>query len=185
MSHDSPELPPGRPPYDQSLDNRFPPDPSVYDLSPQDVPPYDRSAYDPRADDPAPGDRTPYDRPSPTWSTGELELSGLRAPDPNSGAHRTLRLLRRAYRWQRRVATFTALGYFAGFLTLTVKAPSVMARPGPGGLPTGLLLALVQIPVTWLAVLLYEAAAHRFVDPLARHARRQTRGAVAEREQAP
>jgi uncharacterized membrane protein (DUF485 family) len=83
------------------------------------------------------------------------------------------------------VATITALGYFAAFLTLTVKAPSLMARPGPGGLPTGLVLGLVQIPVTWLAVLLYEATAHRFVDPLARHARRQTRVAVADREQTP
>ncbi|MEU2617724.1 DUF485 domain-containing protein [Streptomyces sp. NPDC007157] len=132
-----------------------------------------------------PSDRPPYDRPSPAWSTGQLKLSGVRPPDPHSGAHRTLRLLRRAYRWQRRVATVTALGYFAAFLTLTVKAPSLMARPGPGGLPTGLVLALVQIPVTWLAVLLYEAAAHRFVDPLARHARRQTRMAVTDREQAP
>ncbi|MEV5958857.1 DUF485 domain-containing protein [Streptomyces sp. NPDC051987] len=119
-----------------------------------------------------PSDRLPYDRPSPTWSTGP-EPAGALPASPRSGAHRTLRLLRRAYRWQRRVATITALGYFAAFLTLTVKAPSLMARPGPGGLPTGLLLALAQIPVTWVAVLLYEAAAHRFVDPLARRARRQ------------
>ncbi|MER6466616.1 DUF485 domain-containing protein [Streptomyces sp. NPDC001288] len=132
-----------------------------------------------------PSDRPPYDRPSPTWSTDEPVLLEVRSPDPHSGAHRTLRLLRRAYRWQRRVATITALGYFAAFLTLTVKAPALMARPGPGGLPTGLVLALVQIPVTWLAVLLYEAAAHRFVDPLARRARRQLRVAVADREQAP
>ncbi|MGW7242736.1 DUF485 domain-containing protein [Streptomyces sp. NPDC054804] len=170
MSHDSPELPSDRHPYDRSPHNRSPDDRSPYDLSAHDRPLYDRSLYD---------------RPSPTWSTGQLELSGVRPPDPHSGAHRTLRLLRRAYRWQRRVATATALGYFAAFLTLTVKAPSLMARPGPGGLPTGLVLALVQIPVTWLAVFLYEAAAHRFVDPLARHARRQTHVAVADREQGP
>ncbi|WP_294004770.1 DUF485 domain-containing protein [Streptomyces sp.] len=115
---------------------------------------------------------------------GEEPYATLPA-SPRSGAHRTLRRLRRAYRWHRRVATITALGYFAAFLTLTVKAPSLMARPGPGGLPTGLLLALAQIPVTWLAVLLYEAAAHRFVDPLARRARRQTGVAVADPEQAP
>lgn len=138
-------------------------------------------SYDPPE---LPSGRPPYDRPSPTWST-EPEPSGAQSAIPRSGAHRTLRLLRRAYRWQRRVATVTALGYFAAFLTLTVKAPSLMARPGPGGLPTGLLLALAQIPVTWLAVLLYEAAAHRFVDPLARRARRLTRVAVADREQAP
>ncbi|WP_217553743.1 DUF485 domain-containing protein [Streptomyces sp. GbtcB6] len=131
-----------------------------------------------------PSERPPYVRPSPTWSTGQ-EPYGARPAGPRSGAHRTLRLLRRAYRWHRRVATVTALGYFAAFLTLTVKAPSLMARPGPGGLPTGLLLALAQIPVTWLAVLVHEAAAHRFVDPLARRARRQTHVSVADREQTP
>ncbi|WP_406430871.1 DUF485 domain-containing protein [Streptomyces sp. NBC_00631] len=131
-----------------------------------------------------PSGRSPYDRPAPTWSTGP-EPDGAPPAGPLSGAHRTLRLLRRAYRWHRRVATVTALGYFAAFLTLTVKAPSLMARPGPGGLPTGLLLALAQIPVTWLAVLLYEAAAHRFVDPLARRARRQMRTPALDREQAP
>jgi uncharacterized membrane protein (DUF485 family) len=81
--------------------------------------------------------------------------------------------LRRACRWQRRVAAFAALGYFAVFLTLTVRYPAVMARPAPGGLPAGLFLALVQIPVTWLAVIFYEATARRRVDPLARRVRRQ------------
>ncbi|MEU9170314.1 DUF485 domain-containing protein [Streptomyces sp. NPDC048420] len=85
-----------------------------------------------------------------------------------SGYHRALRILRRACRWQRRVATLAALGYFAAFLTLTVRAPAFMARPAPGGLPTGLLLAVVQVPVTWLAVLLFEYTARRYVDPLAR-----------------
>ncbi|MEU1474421.1 DUF485 domain-containing protein [Streptomyces sp. NPDC005760] len=94
-----------------------------------------------------------------------------------AGYHRALRVLRRACRWQRRVATFLALGYFAVFLTLTVKAPAFMARPAPGGLPTGLLLAVVQIPVTWLAVLLFEYAARRFVDPLARKVSRYARPA--------
>ncbi|WP_407078349.1 DUF485 domain-containing protein [Streptomyces sp. NPDC005435] len=79
--------------------------------------------------------------------------------------------MRRAYRWQRRVPSLTALGYFAGFLLLTVKAPGLMTRPGPGGLPTGLVLALAQIPVTWLAVLLYEVSARSVVDPLIRRAR--------------
>ncbi|MFJ9561454.1 DUF485 domain-containing protein [Streptomyces fuscichromogenes] len=148
-----------------------------------DVPelPSDRPSHDPSYD--GTYDRV-YDRPSPTWSTGQ-EAYGTGRAGPRSGPHRTLRLLRRAYRWHRRVATLTALGYFVAFLTLTVKAPSLMARPGPGGLPTGLVLALVQIPVTWLAVLLYEAAARRFVDPLARRARRQARVSGADREHAP
>ncbi|MFD8298891.1 DUF485 domain-containing protein [Streptomyces bauhiniae] len=110
----------------------------------------------------------PSARREPSWSAGH---GPTEPPGPRSGPHRTLRMLRRAYRWQRRVASLTALGYFAVFLTLTVKAPWLMTRPGPGGLPTGLVLALVQIPVTWLAVLLYEATAYRLVDPLARRAR--------------
>lgn len=89
-----------------------------------------------------------------------------------SGYHRALRILRRACRWQRRVATLVALGYFAAFLALTVEAPALMARPSAGGLPTGLLLAVVQVPVTWLAVLLFEYTARRYVDPLARRVSR-------------
>ncbi|MGW5655612.1 DUF485 domain-containing protein [Streptomyces humi] len=130
-----------------------------------------------------PAAQSSYDRPLPSWSDGR-EPAGTLVPRPRPGAHRTLRLLRRAYRWHRRVAAITALGYFVAFLTLTVKAPALMARPGPGGLPTGLVLALAQIPVTWLAVLVHEAAARRFVDPLARRARRQARVAVPDREQA-
>ncbi|MFJ9626299.1 DUF485 domain-containing protein [Streptomyces sp. NPDC101175] len=91
-----------------------------------------------------------------------------------TGPHRDLRLLRRACRRQRRVAAFVALGYFAVFLTLTVAYPSVMTAPAVGGLPTGLCLALVQLPVTWLAVLFYEFTARRHVDPLARRVRHQT-----------
>jgi uncharacterized membrane protein (DUF485 family) len=75
------------------------------------------------------------------------------------------------------VATFAALGYFAVFLTLTVRLPSLMSRPAPGGLPTGLLLAVAQLPVTWLAVLLYEFTARWYVDPLARRVRRYASGA--------
>ncbi|MDQ0578805.1 DUF485 domain-containing protein [Streptomyces rishiriensis] len=102
----------------------------------------------------------------------ERDAPSGRVP-PWTGSHRDLRRLRRACRWQRRVATFAALGYFAVFLALTVEAPSVMTRLAPGGLPTGLLLALVQLPVTWLAVLLYEYTARRFVDPLARRVHRR------------
>jgi len=91
-----------------------------------------------------------------------------------TGPHRDLRLLRRACRRQRRVAALVALGYFAVFLTLTVALPSVMTAPTLGGLPAGLCLALVQLPVTWLAVLFYEYTARRHVDPLARRVRHQT-----------
>ncbi|GAA4800472.1 DUF485 domain-containing protein [Streptomyces ziwulingensis] len=105
--------------------------------------------------------------PVPLPPAGAGPGAGAR-PASWSGYHRALRVLRRAGRWQRRVATFAALGYFAVFLTLTVEAPAFMSRPAPGGLPTGLLLALAQVPVTWLAVILFEYTARRYVDPLAR-----------------
>ncbi|QJS99247.1 DUF485 domain-containing protein [Streptomyces asoensis] len=110
---------------------------------------------------------------TPQWATPQEQTHLPHRTRPLSGSHRDLRRLRRACRWQRRVATFAALGYFAVFLTLTVEAPSVMTRLAPGGLPTGLLLALVQLPVTWLAVLLYEYTARRYVDPLARRVHRR------------
>jgi uncharacterized membrane protein (DUF485 family) len=89
------------------------------------------------------------------------------------GHHSDLRVLRSAYRWQRRVATLTALGYFVLFLILSAFAPSFMTSTVTDGLPTGLLLAFVQVPVTWLAIALYERTARRRVDPLADRIRKQ------------
>ncbi|MFJ4485039.1 DUF485 domain-containing protein [Streptomyces longwoodensis] len=89
------------------------------------------------------------------------------------GHHSDLRVLRTAYRWQRRVATLTALGYFVVFLVLSACAPSVMTARVADGLPAGLLLALAQLPVTLLAIAVYEFTAHRHVDPLARRIRHQ------------
>ena len=83
------------------------------------------------------------------------------------GHHSDLRILRTAYRWQRRVATLTALGYFTLFLILSAFAPGFMSSTVTDGLPAGLLLALIQLPVTWLAIGLYEHTARRYVDPLA------------------
>ncbi|MGM7445701.1 DUF485 domain-containing protein, partial [Streptomyces tunisiensis] len=88
------------------------------------------------------------------------------------GHHSDLRRLRRAYRWQRRTATLAALGYFVLFLVLSAFAPSLMTGT-TAGVPIGLLLAVGQVPVTWLAVALYEATARRRVDPLAELIRRQ------------
>ncbi|MEE1758219.1 DUF485 domain-containing protein [Streptomyces sp. SP18BB07] len=83
------------------------------------------------------------------------------------GHHSDLRVLRGAYRWQRRVATLTALGYFVLFLLLSAFAPSFMTSEVSGGLSTGLLLGLIQVPVTCLAIWLYEHTARLRVDPLA------------------
>ncbi|MFF5533980.1 DUF485 domain-containing protein [Streptomyces cinerochromogenes] len=89
------------------------------------------------------------------------------------GHHSDLRVLRSAYRWQRRTATLTALGYFTLFLILSAYAPGVMTSTVTDGVPAGLLLALLQLPVTWLAIALYEHTARRHVDPLADRIRRQ------------
>ncbi|MFF8973241.1 DUF485 domain-containing protein [Streptomyces sp. NPDC014995] len=91
-----------------------------------------------------------------------------------SGRHSDLRVLRGAYRRQRRVATLTALGYFVLFLVLSAFVPSLMTHRVAAGLPTGLLLALLQLPVTWLAIVLYEHTARRHVDPLADRIRKQS-----------
>ncbi|MGW3287121.1 DUF485 domain-containing protein [Streptomyces sp. NPDC001002] len=121
----------------------------------------------------------------PRWAADRQSQGVTTRPRSYTGPHRTLRLLRRACRWQRRVATFAALGYFALFLALTVEVPELMTRPAPGGLPTGLVLALLQLPVTWLAVILYEFTARRYVDPLARRVRRNARSSGATEETRP
>ncbi|MEU6374202.1 DUF485 domain-containing protein [Streptomyces sp. NPDC046909] len=89
------------------------------------------------------------------------------------GHHSDLRILRGAYRRQRRVATLTALGYFTLFLILSAFVPSLMTSRITDGLPTGLLLALLQLPVTWLAIVLYERTARSYVDPIADRIRKQ------------
>ncbi|MEV3859682.1 DUF485 domain-containing protein [Streptomyces sp. NPDC050095] len=94
-----------------------------------------------------------------------------------TGPSADLRLLRTAYRWQRRVATLTALGYFVAFLLLSAFAPSLMNRAVTGGLSTGLLIGLCQLPVTCVALMVYEATAARRVDPLAHRLRRIGGGA--------
>ncbi|MGX1131200.1 uncharacterized membrane protein (DUF485 family) [Streptomyces glaucescens] len=131
--------------------------------------------YTPRAPYPSGGASPAY--PTYPWQpvAPQPEPAGprrqLRAP---LGHHSDLRVLRGAYRWQRRVATLTALGYFTLFLILSAYAPSFMTADVTDGLPVGLLLALVQLPVTWLAIALYEHTARRYVDPLADRIRKQS-----------
>ncbi|MGW5864789.1 DUF485 domain-containing protein [Streptomyces sp. NPDC055239] len=91
---------------------------------------------------------------------------------PALGRHSDLRHLRSAYRWQRRVAALTALGYFTLFLILSAFAPSLMTDTVTGGLSTGLLLGLCQVPVTLLATALYEFTARLRVDPMAERLRK-------------
>ncbi|MFI1375187.1 DUF485 domain-containing protein [Streptomyces longwoodensis] len=127
----------------------------------------------------------PYRTPPPQPSHLTYPWQPASAPPPPApaprrqpqhaplGHHSDLRVLRTAYRWQRRVATLTALGYFLVFLVLSACAPSVMTARVADGLPAGLLLALAQLPVTLLAIAVYELTARRHVDPLARRIRHQ------------
>jgi uncharacterized membrane protein (DUF485 family) len=124
---------------------------------------------------------TPQNSPPPRltypWQPPPAPPEPQRRPAPRRpalGHHSDLRILRSAYRWQRRTATLTALGYFTLFLILSAFAPSVMTGTVVDGLPTGLLLALLQLPVTWLAIALYEHTARRYVDPIADRIRKQS-----------
>ncbi|MGW4202344.1 DUF485 domain-containing protein [Streptomyces sp. NPDC004726] len=92
-------------------------------------------------------------------------------PAQPTGPRKEIRALGSAYRRLRRVSTFTALGYFVLFLLLSAYAPELMSGTVAGGLTTGLLLGLIQLPVTLIAVLAYERSARRNVDPLAESVR--------------
>ncbi|MFJ8075253.1 DUF485 domain-containing protein [Streptomyces sp. NPDC096176] len=93
--------------------------------------------------------------------------------------HADLGGLRSAYRKLRRVATLTALGYFVVFLLLSGYAPEMMTGKISGGLTTGFLLGLVQLPVALAAIAVYERIARNRVDPLARSIREQAEAATA------
>ncbi|MFS4097662.1 DUF485 domain-containing protein [Streptomyces sp. AF1A] len=121
-----------------------------------------------------------YDPPHQPYLTHPWQPAPPEPPRPDVrpvrellGHHSDLRVLRSAYRWQRRTATLTALGYFTLFLVLSASAPGFMTRTVADGIPAGLLLALLQVPVTWLAIALYEHTARRHVDPLADRIRRE------------
>ncbi|OLZ67752.1 hypothetical protein AV521_22900 [Streptomyces sp. IMTB 2501] len=165
MSYDPPH-----PSYDPPHPFYDPPRPFDPPRPPYDPthPPYGTShpAYDPArpaADPPRPSRLTYPWQPAPP----QPPRPERRPPCEPLGHHSDLRVLRGAYRWQRRTATLTALGYFTLFLILSASAPGVMTRTVADGIPAGLLLAMLQLPVTWLAIALYERTARRHVDPLA------------------
>ncbi|MGX4691733.1 DUF485 domain-containing protein [Streptomyces sp. JNUCC 63] len=148
-----------------------PPHPYAYAPHPSS-PPHPYAPHAPHAYAPHPSSP-----PHPTypWQSPEPRPEPARRLPRRAalGHHSDLRMLRRAYRLQRRVAALTALGYFTLFLVLSAFAPSLMAGEVTGGLPAGLLLALAQLPVTWLATALYEHTARRYVDPIANLIRKQ------------
>ncbi|OIJ62990.1 DUF485 domain-containing protein [Streptomyces mangrovisoli] len=159
MHHDA------SPPY---ATNPYPPPPNP--PNPHSPPPYPPPPYPPRPEA-VPETLTYPWRPQAPPPRPERRRQPRPAP---LGNHSDLRILRRAYRRQRRTATLAALGYFTLFLVLSAFAPDLMTGEVTDGLPTGLLLALLQVPVTCLAIARYERTARRRVDPLADRIRRQS-----------
>ncbi|WP_326722603.1 MULTISPECIES: DUF485 domain-containing protein [unclassified Streptomyces] len=155
-------------PPNQHPDQHQRPDQHPY---PQDYPDY--SDYLSEPPDP-PHNSSPSYLTYP-WQPPPPEPVRRRTPRHRAlGRHSDMRLLRTAYRRQRRVATLTALGYFVLFLVLSAFAPGLMTSRVSGGLSTGLLLGLLQVPVACLAIGLYEYTARRSVDPIADRIRKQT-----------
>ncbi|MCW8095238.1 DUF485 domain-containing protein [Streptomyces tauricus] len=145
-----------------------------YDTSPSyPVPPHRPSHPPPHL---PPHNSSPSYSTYPTWEPQQPE-PGAGGPHRSRhsalGQHSDMRVLRSAYRWQRRVATLTALGYFTLFLVLSASAPSLMTGEVTEGLTVGLLLGLIQVPVTGAAIGLYEYTARRTVDPIAERLRKQ------------
>ncbi|GGW42318.1 DUF485 domain-containing protein [Streptomyces xantholiticus] len=110
------------------------------------------------------------------WDRPQAEQPD-RADDDHS---RELQSLGSAYRRLRRVSTLAALGYFVLFLLLSAYAPGTMAGEAGGGLTTGLLLGLLQLPVALAAIALYERIARRRVDPLASSIRERAEQAAEQ-----
>ncbi|WP_330336793.1 DUF485 domain-containing protein [Streptomyces sp. NBC_00557] len=78
-----------------------------------------------------------------------------------------LAALRSAYQVLRRVSTLTALGSFAVYVVLPCCAPDLMGSRIAGELSLGMGLGILQLVVTFAAVLWYGRSARRSVDPLA------------------
>ncbi|GHI01692.1 hypothetical protein AQI88_31210 [Streptomyces cellostaticus] len=82
-----------------------------------------------------------------------------------------LTALRSAYRTLRRVSTLTALGSFVVYVVLSCFAPDLMGSRIAGELSLGMALGVLQLVVTFAAVLWYGRSARRSVDPLAQAVR--------------
>ena len=110
----------------------------------------------------------PPPRPTPRTPTG----TGIVPP---LGHHSDLRILRSAYRWQRRTATLTALGYFTLFLVLSAFAPSLHGgRRSPTDCPPACCSPCSSCPSPGWRSRLYEHTARRYVDPIADRIRKQS-----------
>ncbi|GGT62680.1 DUF485 domain-containing protein [Streptomyces lateritius] len=119
--------------------------------------------------------------PQQGWHSAQQPWDASPQPQPPAATddRDDLHRLGSAYRRLRRVATFTALGYFVIFLFLSGYAPSMMTGNITGGLTTGLVLGLLQLPVALAAIALYERIARNRVDPLAAAIRERAEQAAA------
>ncbi|MFB6842633.1 DUF485 domain-containing protein [Streptomyces sp. NPDC056361] len=115
------------------------------------------------------------------WDSAQQPWDASPQPQPPAatGDRDDLHRLGSAYRRLRRVATFTALGYFVIFLFLSGYAPSMMTGNITGGLTVGLVLGLLQLPVALAAIAVYERIARKNVDPLAAAIRERAEQAAA------
>ncbi|MFD9094325.1 DUF485 domain-containing protein [Streptomyces collinus] len=95
------------------------------------------------------------------------------APEPDRYGH-DLDALRSAYRVLRRVSTLTALGSFVVYVLLSCCAPDLMGTEIAGELSLGMAVGILQLVVTFAAVLWYGRSARRSVDPLARAVRERS-----------
>jgi uncharacterized membrane protein (DUF485 family) len=94
---------------------------------------------------------------------------------PETRAHGAdLAALRSAYRVLRRVSTLAALGSFVVYVVLSCWAPDLMGSKIAGELSLGMGLGILQLLVTFAAVVWYGRSAERSVDPLAQAVRERT-----------
>ncbi|MFJ3306628.1 DUF485 domain-containing protein [Streptomyces sp. NPDC086549] len=163
-------------------DNRYPP--------PAPPPSWLPPGREPHGNAPRPGSygRTPWQEPyrhdTPRYDTYGYEASPYgsygHAPRHEPYAHEAhrqstdLAALRSAYRLLRRVSTLTALGSFVVYVLLSCYASDLMGSKIAGELSLGMALGILQLVVTFAAVLWYGRSAERHVDPLARHVRERT-----------
>ncbi|MFI1977715.1 DUF485 domain-containing protein [Streptomyces wedmorensis] len=133
------------------------------------------------ADPQAARDSSPraWDSSPQGWESAQQPWGTSPQPPAATDDRDDLHRLGSAYRRLRRVATFTALGYFVVFLFLSGYAPSMMTGNITGGLTIGLVLGLLQLPVALAAIALYERIARNRVDPLAAAIRERAEQAAA------
>ncbi|BAC69079.1 hypothetical protein AQJ43_09700 [Streptomyces avermitilis] len=126
-----------------------------------DAPRHDSYGYDTPRRDSYGYDASPYD------PYGQAPRHRPSTHEPHRH-HADLAALRSAYRVLRRVSTLTALGSFVVYVVLSCYAPDLMGSKIAGELSLGMALGVLQLIVTFAAVLWYGRSAQRSVDPLAR-----------------